>query len=75
MRKYIIKNTADATDWDFDQLVDNNIDGSRKSLDGTKIIARFEGDTPSFLQGETEYTNAEILPIVKGPEWTDPNIG
>ena len=37
-------------------------------------LHKFVGDTPSFLEGKTTYTNAEILTILAGEEWTDPNI-
>lgn len=70
MRKYVIVNSSEVSNFDFSQLVDANEERSRKSLDGSKIIARFEGDTPSFLLGEPQYTNEEILPILAGAEWT-----
>ena len=69
MRKYVIVNSSEVSNFDFSQLVDS-ADTSRYSLDNSKILARFEGDTPSFLDGETQYTNAEILTILDGPEWT-----
>ena len=72
MRKYVIVNSTEVSNFDFSQLVDSS-ETSRYSLDNSKIIARFEGDTPSFLAGETQYTNAEILTILEGAEWTDPN--
>jgi hypothetical protein len=70
MRTYVITDTSEATSFNFSELVDANEETSRKSLDGSKIIARFEGDTPSFLLGETQYTNEEVLPILAGTEWT-----
>ena len=73
MRTYVIVDSAEASSFDFSQLVDIDESYSRKSLDGSKILARFEGDTPSFLIGEPQYTHAEILNILGGPEWTDPD--
>lgn len=70
MRKYVIVNSSEVSNLDFSQLVDSS-ETSRYSLDNSKILARFEGDTPSFLLGETQYTNEEILPILAGAEWTD----
>ena len=70
MRKYVIVNSSEVSNLDFSQLVDSS-ETSRYSLDGSKILVRFEGDTPSFLIGETQYTNEEILPILAGAEWTD----
>lgn len=69
MRKYVIVNSSEVSNFDFNQLVDL-ADTSRYSLDNSKILARFEGDTPSFLLGETQYTHAEILSILAGAEWT-----
>lgn len=70
MRKYVIVNSSEVSNLDFSQLVDSS-ETSRYSLDGSKILVRFEGDTPSFLIGETQYTNEEILPILSTDEWTD----
>ena len=69
-RTYVIVDSSEAVNFNFDQLVDIDESYSRKSLDGSKILARFEGDTPSFLIGEQQYTQEEILPITNGPEWS-----
>ena len=74
MRTYVIVDSAEASSFDFSKLVDTDESYSRKSLDGSKILARFEGDTPSFLSGKTEYDHAEILSILATDEWTDPNF-
>ena len=73
MRKYIIAETSEASNFDYSQLVDINEAYSRKSLDGSKILARYEGDQPSFLSGKTEYTHSEILTILATDEWTPPD--
>jgi len=73
MRTYVIVDSAEASSFDFSQLVDIDESYSRKSLDGSKILARFNGDTPSFLIGKTQYTHSEILTILATDEWTDPN--
>jgi len=69
-RKYVITATSDAVDFDWNLLVDINEAFSRKSIDGTKIIARFDGTTPSFLEGKTQYSHTEMLIIVQDSEWT-----
>jgi hypothetical protein len=74
MRTYVIVDSAEASSFDFSKLVDTDEAKSRKSLDGSKILARFEGDTPSFLIGEPQYDQTEILSILGGPEWTDPDL-
>lgn len=73
MRKYVIANTSEASSFNYSQLVDINESYSRKSLDGSLILARYEGDTPSFLEGKTEYTHSEILTVLAGEEWTSPD--
>jgi hypothetical protein len=73
-RTYVIVDSAEASSFDFNQLVDIDESYSRKSLDGSKILARFEGDTPSFLIGEPQYTQEEILPILAGADWSSDEI-
>ena len=72
-RTYVIADTSEVSGFDFDQLIDIDESYSRKSLDGSKILARYEGTQPFFLLGKTEYNQEEILSILSGPEWTDPN--
>ncbi len=69
-RTYVIVDSSEASSFDFSQLVDIDESYSRKSLDGSKILARYEGTQPSFLWGKTEYTHSEILAILSGDEWT-----
>ena len=73
-RTYVIVDSAEASSFDFSKLIDIDESYSRKSLDGSKILARFEGDTPSFLIGEPQYTQEEILPILAGAEWSSNEI-
>lgn len=73
-RTYVIVDSSEVSSFDFSKLVDADESISRKSLDGSKILARFEGDTPSFLIGEPQYDHIEILTILSGDEWTDPSL-
>ena len=70
MRTYVIADTSEVGNFDFSQLVDIDESYSRKSLDGSKILARFEGETPSFLEGKTQYNQSEMLTILEGEEWS-----
>ena len=56
---------------DFSQIVEDSVETVRKSVDGTLFIAKFEGDTPSFLDGLDQYTHEEILAIVHTAAWTE----
>ena len=71
MRTYVIADTSEVSGFNFSQLIDIDESYSRKSLDGSKILARYEGTQPFFLLGKTEYNQEEILSILSGPEWTD----
>jgi hypothetical protein len=55
---------------DFSQIVEDSAETVRKSVDGTLFIAKFEGDTPTFLDGLDQYTHEEILAIVNTAAWT-----
>lgn len=70
MRTYVIIDAAEVANVDFDQVSETSADTLRYSLDGTKTFVKFEGVTPSFLEGETQYTQEEILPILTGAEWS-----
>lgn len=74
MRTYSIINSSDVSSVDFSQVIEGSASDLRYSLDGTKTFVKFVGDTPSFLIGETQYTQEEILNILGGPEWSDPDL-
>ena len=44
--------------------------------EGTKTFVKFPSShpTPSFLEGKTQYTNAEIRLILNTEEWTPPDV-
>lgn len=74
MRTYVIADSSDEGNFDYSQLVDVDFSHSRKSLDGSKILARFEGEsTPSFLGGLTQYSHSQIMPIMDTTEWYIPD--
>ncbi len=68
--KYAIINSSDLDGVDFEQLLTKY---PRRSLDGSKALLKFDGDTPSFLIGESQYSLEEIRPIMQSEEWTDPS--
>lgn len=71
--KYVIIDASEVGNIDFYQVAETSADTLRYSLDGTKTFVKFKGDTPSFLEGKTQYTHSEILAILAGAEWTDPD--
>jgi hypothetical protein len=42
----------------------------RRSLDGSKTILKWDGETPEVFEGMDTYTHAEILEELAGPAWT-----
>jgi len=73
MKTYVILDTAEISSVDFNQVLETSIDSLRYSVDGSKFLLKYEGDTPSFLEGKTEYTHSEILAILATNEWTSPD--
>ena len=73
MKTYVIIDASEVANVDFSQVQETSADTLRYSLDGTKTFVKFEGDTPSFLEGKTQYTHSEILAELATPEWTDPD--
>ena len=73
-RKWVIITLADYTDEQLEELVSNAIQSSsstlKKSLDGTKAILKWDGDTPTVFNGITQYSHTQILTILNGSDWT-----
>ena len=69
---YVILNTTEITDEDsvidFSQLANRNADMLRYSTDGSKALVKYRGDQPSFLDGKTTYTHAEIMVVLRDPD-------
>jgi hypothetical protein len=72
-KNYVIIDASDVSSIDFDQVMETSAETLRYSLDGSQTFVKFEGSTPSFLEGKTQYDHSEILTILAGPEWTDPD--
>lgn len=72
MRKYVKINTSEVSGVDFNQVIEKSADDLRYSVDGNKAIVKFEGDTPSFLAGKTQYGWSDIMDVLNTVEWTTP---
>ena len=66
---YVIYNMVDVSNIDFSEVVENSVDTLRLSIDKTKTVLKFQGETPSFLVGLQQYTHSEILIIMRTSEW------
>lgn len=74
MKNFVIIDSSEVSNVDFDQVQETSADTLRYSLDGTQTFVKFEGYTPSFLLGKTHYTYEEISPILASPEWKPDEI-
>jgi len=74
-RKYVIINADEVASVDFSQVNETSAETVRYNVypAGTKTFVKFDGETPSFLEGKTQYSHSEILTILAGPEWTPEN--
>ena len=78
MRKYAIcdielLNEVDAEGnlvFDFNEVLQSSRETIRVSNDGLLFIAKWEGETPVFLNDVDTYTHAEILEELKVSNWT-----
>ena len=73
-RKYVILNASEVGSVDFSQVHETSASTLRYSLDDSQTFVKFDGDTPSFLSGKTQYTHSEIRTILAGEDWTDDEI-
>lgn len=76
-REYMIFNVSELPQIDFSQVLETSAETVRKSVDGTKTFVKWEGQEPACVTAlstkEGPYTYTEIIQILAGPEWTDPN--
>ena len=62
--KYVIISTSEVENIDFSQVLQNSVRTLRVSEDGNYTFVKFKGDTPSFLEGKTQYTAEEFITIL-----------
>tara|TARA_R100000781_G_scaffold92668_1_gene57493 strand:+ start:182 stop:418 length:237 start_codon:yes stop_codon:yes gene_type:complete len=70
-RKWVIVNVSDITDEMVESAIQPSISGIRKSLDGTKAILKWNGDTPACFDGIKTYSHSEILTELAKSDWTE----
>tara|TARA_R100000951_G_scaffold84368_1_gene72118 strand:- start:1187 stop:1423 length:237 start_codon:yes stop_codon:yes gene_type:complete len=69
-RKWVIVNVSDITDEMIVNAMQTSMATLRKTLDGSKAILKFEGNTPSCFDGLTTYNHSEILTELAKSDWT-----
>jgi len=67
--KYVIINASEVGTVDFSQVNETSADTLRYSLDDSKTFVKFDGNTPSFLNGKTSYTYSEMITVLDGVDW------
>jgi len=70
-RKWVIIDVADITDEMIRNAIQSNRDTLRKSLDDSKAILKWDGDTPSCFNGMTIYSHSEILEELRKSDWSE----
>ena len=73
-KTYTIVTVSNYTDEELSELIDNAIESSLSSCkiskDGTKIILKWSGDTPSVFSSMTTYSHTEIREELAKSAWS-----
>jgi hypothetical protein len=77
-REFMIFNVSELDTIDFNEVLETSIDTVRKSVDGTKTFVKWDSETiPTSVENlttkEGPYTYSEIIEILAGIDWTNPN--
>lgn len=75
-RQFMVFNISEITNINFDEVLETSIETIRKSVDGSKIFVKWDGDkipnsVDSLTTKEGPYTYDEILKVLETPEWVD----
>ena len=69
-RSWVIVNVSDITDEMITNAIQSGTATLRKTLDGSKAILKWEGDTPECFEDMKIYAHSEILTELAKPTWT-----
>tara|TARA_R110002012_G_scaffold306954_1_gene512141 strand:- start:118 stop:339 length:222 start_codon:yes stop_codon:yes gene_type:complete len=69
---YTILNTDELSSVNFNEVQETSENTLRYNNAKTEFLLKFEGETPSFLEGKTLYDYDGIMQILNSPEWTQP---
>ena len=74
-RKYVIIDSNEVSNMNFSQLLNNSNNGLRYKVDNSQTFVKFEGSTPSFLNGKTQYTVEQLKSILNNTSngWPQPD--
>lgn len=66
--KYVIYEKSQVDQINFEKIIETDLNTLRSSNNNEKVIVKFVGETPSFLEGLNQYTHSEIIAILNDPE-------
>lgn len=77
-RHYVIFDTTETGSINFNEVLETSINTLRLNLSGSQTFVKYEGETmptsiSSLTTKEGPYSHSEILNILTGSDWTDPN--
>ena len=76
-RHYVIFDLTEVDAIDFSEVMETSADTLRKNLANTQSFVKYEGDQPPSVVALTtksqEYSHEEILALLAGTDWTDPD--
>ena len=75
---YVIFDTTETGSVNFTEVLETSTHTLRLSISGSQTFVKYEGDTmptsvSSLTTKEGPYSHTEILNILTGSEWVDPN--
>ena len=69
--KYVIITSQEVVNVNFNEVLETSKNTLRYSLDNTQALVKFDGETPSFLEGKETHNYSEIMNILNSPEWVE----
>ena len=73
MKNYVIVEASEILNIDFSEVLETSANTLLYNINRTKVVLKFNGNTPSFLEGKTQHTHSEILTILATDEWSPPD--
>lgn len=67
---YVIKPIASLNSAMYAKSKQANTETCRRNISGTKLILKFEGDTPEIFKGDQIYGHSAIIQILSTDEWS-----
>ena len=67
--KYTILTSSEVSSIDFSKILEDSASTLRYNNDNTKTFVKFNGNTPSFLDGKTILSRSEMFTELKKDEW------